>query len=74
MTTESAEARLSSLELAVANLEERFKTIEITVNDIRWGEKDAAIRGRAVMKSHYVEYIRRQIEEEDHPTIEEERT
>jgi len=55
MTTESAEARLSSLELAVANLEERFKTIEITVNDIRWGEKEAA-------------------EQEDHPTIEEERT
>jgi hypothetical protein len=29
--------RLSRLELMVANLEEKVKTIEITVNDIRWG-------------------------------------
>jgi hypothetical protein len=33
--------RLSSLELAVANLEEKVKTLEITVNDIRWGQKEA---------------------------------
>jgi hypothetical protein len=47
--------RLSRLELAVANLEEKVKTLEMTVKDIRWGEKEAA-------------------EQEDHPTIEEERT
>ena len=47
--------RLSRLELAIANLEEKVKTLEMTVKDIRWGEKEAA-------------------EQEDHPTIEEERT
>ena len=50
-----AGTRLSRLELAVANLEEKVKTLEMTVKDIRWGEKEAA-------------------EQEDHPTIEEERT
>ena len=34
--------RLSRLELAVANLEEKVKTLEMTVKDIRWGEKEAA--------------------------------
>jgi hypothetical protein len=32
--------RLSRLELAVANLEEKLKTLEMTVNDIRWGQKE----------------------------------
>jgi hypothetical protein len=32
--------RLSRLELAVANLEEKVKTLEMTVNDIRWGQKE----------------------------------
>lgn len=31
--------RLSRLELAVAKLEEKIKTLEITVNDIRWGSE-----------------------------------
>ena len=31
--------RLSRLELAVANLEEKVKTLEMTVNDIRWGRE-----------------------------------
>jgi len=47
--------RLSRLELALANLEEKVKTLEMTVKDIRWGQKEAG-------------------EQEDQPTIEEERT
>jgi hypothetical protein len=31
--------RLSRLELAVAKFEERLKTVEIVVNDIRWGSE-----------------------------------
>jgi hypothetical protein len=31
--------RLSRLELAVAKMEEKVKTLEITVNDIRWGRE-----------------------------------
>jgi hypothetical protein len=31
--------RLSRLELAVAKQEERLKTVEIVVNDIRWGSE-----------------------------------
>jgi hypothetical protein len=31
--------RLSRLELAVAKQEERLKTVELIINDIRWGRE-----------------------------------
>ena len=34
-----AKKNIENLQLAVAKLEEKVKTLEITVNDIRWGEK-----------------------------------
>jgi len=36
-----AKKNIENLQLAVANLEEKVKTLEMTVKDIRWGQKEA---------------------------------
>ena len=33
------EKELDALELRIANIEEKIKTLEMTVNDIRWGRE-----------------------------------